>query len=93
MKKHTCSRPLIPSRRPHHKNPSTKRRKYDDEDKLETVMESRQQVLMANVRVKLEPQPERKVMRSKDLCYMSMEWSLRHGEIIITNLNQLFFDP
>ena len=56
-------------------------------------MESRQQVLMANVRVKLEPQPERKVMRSKDLCYMSMEWSLRHGEIIITNLNQLFFDP
>ena len=48
MKKHICSRPLIPSQRPHHKNPGTKRRKYDDEDKLETVMESRQQVLMAD---------------------------------------------
>lgn len=73
MKKHTCSRPLIPSQRPHHKNPGTKRGKYDNEDKLETVMESRQQVLMANGRVKLEPKPERKVRRSKDLCYMSME--------------------
>lgn len=55
-------------------------------------MESRQQVLMANGRVKLEPKPERKVRRSKDLCYMSMEGSLRHGEIIITNLKQLFFN-